>query len=202
MARRAAQRSAEEADADLHAPPAVHDRIAYMDTIGLEGADALAEVVRRHPQVERVARGHLHRSIQSRWAGRWPARRQAPRTRSRWTCARTRSGFTLEPPGYALHLWRELGLVSHVAAVGDYLSTGSRCEKEARPRDRRFTRRHFSLLGASGRRDDAHRRSTDARLPRRRARRPQPTVRPSWRVHSRCGSARSRVAIRRSARWS
>jgi putative ABC transport system substrate-binding protein len=31
-------------------------------------------------------------------------------------------GFTLEPPGYALHLWRDGGLVSHVATVGDYLT--------------------------------------------------------------------------------
>jgi hypothetical protein len=29
--------------------------------------------------------------------------------------------FTMEPPGYALHLWRPgVGLVSHVAVVGDY----------------------------------------------------------------------------------
>jgi 3',5'-cyclic-AMP phosphodiesterase len=31
--------------------------------------------------------------------------------------------LTLEPPGYALHLWREgLGLVSHVANVGEFQS--------------------------------------------------------------------------------
>jgi Icc protein len=52
----------------MHHPP-FKTAIEYMDGIGLEGADAMAEVVRRHPQVERVVCGHLHRSIQSRWAG-------------------------------------------------------------------------------------------------------------------------------------
>jgi hypothetical protein len=29
----------------------------------------------------------------------------------------------MEPPGYALHLWRDgIGLVSHVASVGEFLS--------------------------------------------------------------------------------
>ena len=52
----------------MHHPP-FKTAIEYMDGIGLEGADAMAEVVRRHPQVERVVCGHLHGSIQARWAG-------------------------------------------------------------------------------------------------------------------------------------
>src|SRR5207247_6579287 len=52
----------------MHHPP-FKTAIDYMDEIGLEGAEAMAEVVRRHPHVERVVCGHLHRSIQSRWAG-------------------------------------------------------------------------------------------------------------------------------------
>jgi 3',5'-cyclic-AMP phosphodiesterase len=107
----------------MHHPPFMTG-IAYMDAISLEGADALAEVVRRHAQVERVACGHLHRSIQSRWAGTVAS--TAPSTAHQVVLDVREDadlGFTLEPPGYALHLWREgLGLVSHVAIVGDYLT--------------------------------------------------------------------------------
>jgi 3',5'-cyclic-AMP phosphodiesterase len=107
----------------MHHPP-FKTGIAYMDTIGLDGADALATVVRRHPQVERVVCGHLHRTIQARWAG--TVATTAPSTAHQVALDVREDadlGFTLEPPGYALHLWREgLGLVSHVATVGDYLT--------------------------------------------------------------------------------
>ena len=107
----------------MHHPP-FKTGIAYMDTIGLDGADALADVVRRHPQVERVVCGHLHRPIQARWAGTVAA--TAPSTAHQVVLDVREDadlGFTLEPPGYALHLWREgLGLVSHIATVGDYLT--------------------------------------------------------------------------------
>ena len=107
----------------MHHPP-FKTGIAYMDSIGLQGKDALASVVRRHAQVERVACGHLHRSIQSRWAGTVAS--TAPSTAHQVVLDVREDadlGFTLEPPGYALHLWREgLGLVTHVATVGDYLT--------------------------------------------------------------------------------
>jgi 3',5'-cyclic AMP phosphodiesterase CpdA len=107
----------------MHHPPFMTG-IAYMDAIGLDGADNLAQVVRRHVQVERVACGHLHRSIQSRWAGTVAS--TAPSTAHQVVLDVREDadlGFTLEPPSYALHLWREgLGLVSHVAIVGDYLT--------------------------------------------------------------------------------
>ena len=107
----------------MHHPP-FKTGIAYMDSIGLEGADALADVVRRHPQVERVACGHLHRTIHSRWAG--TVATTAPSTAHQVALdvrEEADLGLTLEPPGYALHLWRPgMGLVSHVAAVGDYLT--------------------------------------------------------------------------------
>ena len=107
----------------MHHPP-FKTGIAYMDSIGLEGADALADVVRRHAHVERVVCGHLHRSIQSRWAGTVAS--TVPSTAHQVALDMREDadlGFTLEPPGYALHLWREgVGLVSHVATVGDYLT--------------------------------------------------------------------------------
>ena len=76
------------------------------------------------PQVERVLCGHLHRSIQSRWAGTVAS--TAPSTAHQVVLDVREDaalGFTLEPPGYALHLWRpDVGLVSHVATVGDFLT--------------------------------------------------------------------------------
>jgi 3',5'-cyclic AMP phosphodiesterase CpdA len=107
----------------MHHPP-FKTAIDFMDGIGLEGADAMAEVVRRHPQVERVACGHLHRSIQARWAGTVAS--TAPATAHQVGLdVREGTGLsvTLEPPGYALHLWRDgVGLVSHVANVGEFTS--------------------------------------------------------------------------------
>ena len=106
----------------MHHPP-FKTGIAYMDSIGLQGTDALADVVRRHPQVERVVCGHLHRSIQSRWAGTVAS--TAPSTAHQLVLDVREDadlGYTLEPPGYALHLWRDGTLVSHVATVGDFLS--------------------------------------------------------------------------------
>ena len=42
-----------------------------MDEMGLlAGAPALEALVRRHPQVEGLICGHLHRSIQARFGGR------------------------------------------------------------------------------------------------------------------------------------
>jgi 3',5'-cyclic AMP phosphodiesterase CpdA len=107
----------------MHHPP-FKTAIEYMDEIGLEGADAMAEIVRRHPQVERVVCGHLHRSIQSRWAGTLAM--TAPGTAHQVGLdvrPAADLSLTLEPPGYALHLWRpDLGLVSHVANVGEFQS--------------------------------------------------------------------------------
>jgi 3',5'-cyclic AMP phosphodiesterase CpdA len=107
----------------MHHPP-FRTAIDFMDEIGLDGADAMADVVRRHPQVERVACGHLHRSIQSRWAGTLAL--TAPATAHQVGFdVRPENGLsvTLEPPGYALHLWRpDVGLVSHVVNVGDFPS--------------------------------------------------------------------------------
>ena len=105
----------------MHHPPFATG-IAYMDSIGLEGADLLAEVVKRHPQVERVLCGHLHRTIQTRWAGTLAM--TSPGTAHQVGLdVRENAGLsiTLEPPGYTLHLWRPgAGLASHVATVGEF----------------------------------------------------------------------------------
>ena len=52
----------------MHHPPFLTG-IGHMDRIGLDDCSGLAQVISRHPQVERVLAGHLHRSITARFAG-------------------------------------------------------------------------------------------------------------------------------------
>lgn len=106
----------------MHHPPFATG-IAHMDRIGLEGAEHFAAVVARHPQVERVLCGHLHRSIQARF-GRNAIASTAPSTAHQVALDLTPDGapgFVLEPPGYQLHLWRpDNGIISHTAVIGRY----------------------------------------------------------------------------------
>jgi 3',5'-cyclic-AMP phosphodiesterase len=105
----------------MHHPPFATG-IATMDDMGLDGIDALAAVIRRHPQVERITCGHLHRTIVRRFAGTVAC-----------TCPATahqialdlpparRLATVMEPPACMLHLWlgEAGGLVSHVSLIGD-----------------------------------------------------------------------------------
>ncbi len=105
----------------MHHPPFATG-IEHMDAMGLDDAANLADVVRRHPQVERAICGHLHRSIQMRWAGTVAS--TAPSTAHQVALdirANSRGAFVMEPPGFHLHLWRAgAGLVSHMAVIGDF----------------------------------------------------------------------------------
>ena len=104
----------------MHHPPFVTG-IGHMDRVGLDNSDALEAVVRRHPQVERVLCGHLHRSIQARFGGTVAS-----------TCPSTAhqvaldlgqpspDNFVMEPPGYQLHFWNGKQLVTHTAVLGDF----------------------------------------------------------------------------------
>jgi 3',5'-cyclic AMP phosphodiesterase CpdA len=105
----------------MHHPPFATG-IDHMDAIGLGGADLMAAVVGRHPQVERVVCGHLHRPIQVRWAGTVAC--SAPSTAHQVVldlAPAAPSVFNFEPPAILLHVWDErLGLVTHTSYVGDF----------------------------------------------------------------------------------
>jgi 3',5'-cyclic AMP phosphodiesterase CpdA len=104
-----------------HHPP-FRTGIALMDGMGLEAIEAEAEVVRRHPQVERILCGHLHRDITCRFAG--TVATTCPSTGHQIQLDLREPGglaITGEPPACVLHLWRDGGpLVSHVSYVDEH----------------------------------------------------------------------------------
>ena len=105
----------------LHHPP-FRTFIEYMDRHGLRNPAALEAVIRRHPQVEALLCGHVHRPIETRFAG--TVARIAPSCAHQIAlnttpCARLQ--LVMEPPGYRLHLYApQTGLVSHTAYVGKF----------------------------------------------------------------------------------
>ncbi len=105
----------------MHHPPFATG-IERMDRSGLRGADQFAAVVARHPQIERVLCGHLHRAIDRRFAGTVAG--TAPSTAHQIRLNLTPGAplsLMFEPPGYQLHVWREGGgLVTHTAVIGDW----------------------------------------------------------------------------------
>ncbi len=112
-----------------------------MDAMGLEGKDELAAVIRRHPQVERLVCGHVHRPMTRRFAG--TVATTCPATAHQIALElppAERLSVVMEPPACMLHLWlgAEAGLVSHVSVIGDErppftLFDGERWLREAVP---------------------------------------------------------------------
>ena len=106
----------------MHHPP-FQTLIGHMDDIGLlEGVRELEALITRHPNVERIICGHLHRAIQVRFGGTMAATVPSP---AHQVCldltSDAASMWTLEPPGFALHALPANGrLVSHTVASGLY----------------------------------------------------------------------------------
>jgi Icc protein len=104
----------------MHHPPfATH--IRWMDGMGLAMPDGLAAIVRRYPNIERVLCGHVHRPIQTRWAGTLAS--TAPSTAHQVTLDLSGGGetFIMEPPAFQLHRWDQAtGIVSHTVYVGEF----------------------------------------------------------------------------------
>ena len=106
----------------MHHPP-FRTGIVHMDRMGLQGARRFAEVLARHKQAERVLCGHLHRPIEAR-IGPHAIASTAPSTAHQVALDLRPGGpsaFTMEPPGYQLHVWHpDTGVVSHTAVIGDF----------------------------------------------------------------------------------
>lgn len=103
----------------MHHPPFTCG-IAHMDAIRLlDGADAFAAIVARHPRIERILCGHHHRPIVTRFAG--TIAQIAPSVTHQVTLDLSDDGaatFHMEPAAFLLHSLREgVGFVSHTAYV-------------------------------------------------------------------------------------
>ncbi|MEM6520202.1 MAG: phosphodiesterase [Cyanobacteria bacterium P01_D01_bin.71] len=105
----------------MHHPP-FETGLCGMDQLRCRGNEALAAIIKRYPNVQRIACGHLHRSIQTTWAGTLCsvapsiAHQIALRLRENQPPA-----FTMEPPALHLHLWHEqTGLITHTVFIGEF----------------------------------------------------------------------------------
>jgi 3',5'-cyclic-AMP phosphodiesterase len=105
----------------MHHPP-FPTGITSMDSYGLDDAPSLAQFVSRHPQVERILCGHLHRAIDRRFAGTVAGTAPGTAHQIRINLVPgARISFNFEPAGYQLHVWQERSLVTHTALFGEWL---------------------------------------------------------------------------------
>ncbi|WP_322014100.1 phosphodiesterase [Paraburkholderia sp. J12] len=106
----------------LHHPP-FDSGVGHMDAIRLDpqAAEALEALIARHPNVERVMCGHVHRSMFARFGGTIASAVPAPAHQVTLDLAPDApSTFTLEPAAFALHRYDpRSGLVTHHAYVDD-----------------------------------------------------------------------------------
>lgn len=105
----------------MHHPP-FRTGVSAMDPMMCRTRPSFVELIESHPEIERVAAGHYHRSIVRRYAGSIGF--VAPGV-AHQVALDLRDGqptrLVHEPPGFALHvLTREDGVVSHVVPIGDF----------------------------------------------------------------------------------
>lgn len=106
----------------MHHPP-FGTGLADMDRINCRNGNAMSAVLRRFDNIERVVCGHHHRPITVRWGGTIGS--VAPSTAHQVTLDLEPDGgpssFTMEPPGFHLHIWsKDTGLVTHGVNIGRF----------------------------------------------------------------------------------
>jgi 3',5'-cyclic AMP phosphodiesterase CpdA len=103
----------------MHHPPYLTG-MTEMDELKCFGGEKMGAVVARHPQVERVVCGHLHRATQMRWYGTVASSNPATAPEVALNLRKEGvHGWIETPPYVGFYLWQgEGGLISHVAAVG------------------------------------------------------------------------------------
>jgi 3',5'-cyclic AMP phosphodiesterase CpdA len=108
----------------LHHPPFISG-IWHMDRQNLRNADELASIVRRHPRVQIVATGHIHRATLTMFAGVPCTICPAPNHAVDLDLAKLRApSFRIEPAAFHLHTWfagEGFGqLVTHQVPIGAF----------------------------------------------------------------------------------
>lgn len=105
----------------MHQPPIVTG-IPYLDKYNCRGGDRLASIVGGFRAIERILCGHVHRTMQMRFAGTLLC--TAPSTGTAIALRATPEGAPasfLEPPGFLLHHWRPgVGMLTHVVPIGQF----------------------------------------------------------------------------------
>jgi 3',5'-cyclic-AMP phosphodiesterase len=108
----------------LHHPP-FKAGIWHMDRQNLLNASELAPIVRRHPRVQLIAAGHVHRATLTMFAGVPATICPAPNHAVDLDLAKLREpSFKVEPPAFHLHAWfpgEGFGsVVTHQVAIGEF----------------------------------------------------------------------------------
>jgi Icc protein len=108
----------------LHHPP-FKAGIWHMDRQNLLNAGELASVVRRHPRVQLIATGHVHRATLTMFAGIPTTICPAPNHAVDLDLDHLREpSFKVEPPAFHLHSWfpgEGFGsVVTHQVFIGDF----------------------------------------------------------------------------------
>jgi 3',5'-cyclic-AMP phosphodiesterase len=108
----------------LHHPPFTTG-IWHMDRQNLLNAAELAAVIRRHPRVQLIAAGHVHRATLTMFAGVPATICPAPNHAVDLDLAELREpSFKVEPPAFHLHAWfpgEGFGsVVTHQVPIGDF----------------------------------------------------------------------------------
>lgn len=104
----------------LHHPPFVTG-IGHMDRVGFAASARLEQIVARHPQVERVIAGHLHRPITVGFGDTIASTCPSPAHQVVLDLSQHGAdNFIMEPPAFQLHWWSGNQLVTHTAYIGDF----------------------------------------------------------------------------------
>jgi len=108
----------------LHHPP-FRTGIWHMDRQNLRNAGELAPIVRRHPRVQLIAAGHVHRATLAAFAGARSTICPAPNHAVDLDLAQMREpSFKVEPPAYHLHSWlpgEGFGtVITHHVPIGNF----------------------------------------------------------------------------------
>ena len=102
----------------MHHPPLATGVPAWDEqSLPVPDRQALGDVIARHPQVQRVVAGHLHRSITGDLAGRPVMTASSTYVQARLRFGATELELADEPAGFVLHAVVGGRLVSHVQPV-------------------------------------------------------------------------------------
>lgn len=105
----------------MHHPPFPTGLYAY-EQMNLAGAAEFAELVARHPQVERIVAGHVHGGITRRFAG--TIAQTCPSTLHQLlpdSREKRRLHVSIEPAAVLLHIWDDAaGLLTYTSTIGQH----------------------------------------------------------------------------------